>query len=94
MHSFGDEEISRPPASRSFLCQLDLGIAQGLAMSRGGVLFIGRAESDMAFDHDEGRPIVTLAEIFQRAIEARLVIGVGDMQNIPAVGRKPFADIF
>ncbi len=79
LHPLGDEKflILRPAVV--FLGQFDLALAQRLAMSGGGVLLGRRAKGDMAFDHDKRRSVVTLAEVFQRAVEGRLVVGVGDM---------------
>ena len=58
------------------------------------VLFGRRTEGDVAFDDDKRRSVVTPLEIFQRTIQRLLIVGIGNMQDIPAVSFEAFADIF
>src|SRR6516164_1292975 len=55
---------------------------------------MGRAISDVAVEHDKGRPAGRLLEYAERAFNAIDIIGVSDAQYIPTVGEEPRSDIF
>src|SRR5207248_4238521 len=75
------------------LGQLDLGLAQRLAMSARGILLMRRAVADMAFDNDQTGPIVDPLGDSDRFGDALAVVGVADPLHMPAIGEKPPGDI-
>ena len=73
------------PAIRRF-GQADFLSAQGLAMGRGGVVFVRRAVADHAVDHDQGRRAGIALEGRQRIAQGAQVVGVGHVHGVPAIG--------
>src|SRR6516225_3087257 len=55
---------------------------------------MGRAISDVAVEHDKGRPAGRLLEYPERVFNAIDIIGVSDAQYIPAIGEEARSDIF
>src|SRR5438094_585439 len=68
--------------------------AQGLAVGRGGVLLLGRTVRDVAVDDDEGGALGGRGGRVERRLDRPEVVGVRDVQHVPAVGAKAGADVF
>ena len=54
-------------------------------MGRAGILFVGRAVSDMAIDDDQGRAVVSIFEHLKSALKHLQIVGVADPRDVPAV---------
>ena len=92
-HRLGHEEFCLfRPAVKPF-GQPDLFLAERLAMRGRGVLLVRSAVADMAVEDDEGGAALGGTEFIQRLLDTADVIGVGDMQDVPAIGAEARADI-
>ncbi len=67
--------------------------AQRLAVSLFGIGLGRRAIADDAVDDDQGRGVVGDLESLDRARQNLRVIGVGDVQSLPAIGAEPGRDV-
>src|ERR1019366_2367541 len=62
-------------------------------MSRGGILLMWRAVTDMTVENDEGRTFPGLVKNVQRMLDPVNVIRVADAQDVPAVTQEPGGDV-
>ncbi len=75
-HGVGNEELGvLGPAVVAF-GEANLLLAQGLAVSRGGILLMRRAVADVAVQNDEGRAILGLVKDVQGVLDPVDIIGV------------------
>jgi hypothetical protein len=63
-------------------------VPKGLAVRRGGIVFVGSAVGDVAVDDDERRSIVCAAEIFDRLCKPYRVVGISYALYRPAIRKK------
>ena len=75
-----------------FFGELDFLYAERLAVRFGAVLLVRRAIADMAVDDDQRRP--ALVRVSRRLRSLPFVVGIADVQHVPAEPRKRVADIF
>ena len=89
----GDEELGVLRPAVIPLCELDLFLAERLAVGGVGVLLVGRTPGDVAVDDDQRRPIIRLLEDLQGPVQHRRVVGVAHAGDVPAVADEPGGDV-
>ena len=93
VHAVGHEELRIFGPSIVAFAEADLLIAERLAMSRGGVLFVRRAVADVAVQDDERGPAFLFAEYLEGVLDAVDVIRVADPQDVPPITDEAGFDI-
>src|SRR5215472_2698952 len=73
--------------------ELDFFIAERLTMSRGRVLLVRRAITDMTIKHNECRSALRLLEDVERLLDPLTIVGVSDSQHVPSVSEEASCNI-
>ncbi len=90
---FGDEELGVfRPAVEAF-GDFDVFFAEGFAVGFFAVLF-GGAVADVGVDDDEGGLVGALLELLDGGLDGGKVVGVGDVEDVPAVGFEAGGGVF
>ncbi len=92
-HPVGDEELRVLGPAVVALGELDLLLAERLAVSGVGVLLVGRAPGDVAVDDDEGRALLLVLEGLEGALQHLEVVGVPHARHVPAIGDEAGGDV-
>src|SRR5260370_21486830 len=82
-NGIGNQKLCVLRPSVVALGEADFLFAQRLAMSRRGILPVGRAGSDVTIQNDEGRTPFGLAKDGQGAIDQGEIGGISDAHNVP-----------
>jgi hypothetical protein len=77
-NTVGNQELRVLRPAVCLLNETDFFVTQRLPMGCGCVLLVRRPVSDMAVEHNEGRPSLSLFEDIQRVLDALDVVGVSD----------------
>ena len=90
----GHVEGLLPGPAEVLLGEDDLVLAQGRAVSLGGVGLVGRAKAYDSVDYDDGRLIGDGFGLFDGGAEGVEVLDIGNTLDVPAVGLEALADVF
>src|SRR5262249_54892918 len=93
VHARGHEELGVFRPSIELLDQLDLFLAERLAVRSGRVLPMRGAITDVAVEDDEGGTIGRLSEDVERVLDPVDVVGVADPQHVPPVCEESRLDV-
>src|SRR5690349_664852 len=92
-HPLGHKELGVLRPAISALGKPDLVLAQGFAMSRGGIDLVRRAIAYVAVQNDQGRSTLGLAEDRKRVLDPREIVGIADPQHVPSICEEARRDI-
>ena len=63
-------------------------------MRAGRIGFVRRTVTDDAAEHDKGRPVVRFLKRIECRADRVQIIGIGDVDDVPAQPLKPYRDVF
>ncbi len=84
-HSIGNKKLCVLRPAIKALRKAHLLLAERLAMSSGGVMFMRCTVAYMAVQNDEGWTSLGLPEAIQGVLDEAGIVGVAHAQNIPAI---------
>src|SRR5262249_56191350 len=73
--------------------EANLLLPKRVAMSRGGVMLVGRAVADMGVEDDQRRTTLPFPKNAPRLLDAIQIVSIAHAQHVPAVPQKPPGDI-